>query len=267
VIQKALEVPDSDLRMTLAGGLKGHILEASEHMHANFVLQKCIDVLPQSALDFIVEELEEDAVHASSHMYACRAVQRLLQRCSPNQLQVLISGIMQNIVRLAYDNFGNNVLRHLLDQGGVAEKRRIITAMSSNVVDFARNKASSLVLEKCLLVASFGEHAALLEKERAALIRAILGPIGGGKGSGAEGSNLTTLRAIMLDKFGNYIVQRAMESCRGSERQAMKKQLLAAESELRMSSIGRHILASMRRQYGPQAQQREVTVGAIVGGA
>ena len=37
--------------------LQGHVLEVTMSPHGNFVMQKCIDLLPADALDFIFDEL------------------------------------------------------------------------------------------------------------------------------------------------------------------------------------------------------------------
>merc|ERR1719410_469413 len=203
-------------------------------MHGNFVIQKVIEQLPASAMDFIVEEVEVHAEELALHVYGCRAIQRLFEHCSSSQLHGILQRILQCVERLARDAFGNNVVRHLLEHGGEEEKRCIIRAMSTDIMESANHKSSSLVLEKCLQAATHGDHAASLEKERAALVRAILSP--------ATSCSSAPLEGIMLNKFGNYLVQRVIECSRGEERDVLRQRLKAAEPMLRSSTTGRHIL-------------------------
>merc|ERR1712176_1308461 len=112
------------------------------------------------------------------HIYGCRTIQRLFEHCSPSQLCGVVEAVLGAVGRLASDAYGNNVLRHLLEHGGATERRRIIQALtcSAGILELATQKSSSLVLEKCLQVATDSEHAALLEADRKALIAAVLAP-------------------------------------------------------------------------------------------
>lgn len=240
-VQRAVETLPHVDQVRLALELRGHVKECVQHMHGNFVIQKCIEQLPQNALTFIAEELEDEGELLASHMYGCRAIQRLFEYCSPSQVGGIQRRILGCIAMLAQDAYGNNVVRHLLQNAGEKEKRHIITVMRSNILDFATNKSSSLVLEKCLEVATYGEHAAALEGDRAALVRALLG-------SGRADTRGAPLELIMLDKFGNYLVQRTIECSKGEEREILRQRLWAAEPKLRSSVNGKHILAAMRRK-------------------
>merc|ERR1740138_364723 len=61
VIQTALDVTSLKDGAELASELRGHIREAIESKHANYVVQKIVEVLPTSMVSFVVEELAGDA--------------------------------------------------------------------------------------------------------------------------------------------------------------------------------------------------------------
>mmetsp|Transcript_72980 Transcript_72980/g.163359 ORF Transcript_72980/g.163359 Transcript_72980/m.163359 type:complete len:668 (-) Transcript_72980:145-2148(-) len=241
VVQKALETVPRDAQVQLTSEFEHHVCECVENMHGNFVIQKCIEQVPQESVPFIAREIEARVEGIAAHMYGCRAVQRLFEHCSPNQLLGIKEKIISSTSRLARDAYGNNVVRHLLDHGSEDDKRRIIQVIRSDVLEYAKNKSSSLVLEKCLEIVTSGEHARFLEEERAALMHELL--------EGRGGAN-PPVQQIMLDRFGNYIVQRLIERCRGEERELLRRRLLAAEPRLRRSSNGKHILAVVQREFG-----------------
>jgi len=124
-------------------------------------------------------------------------LQRLIEHCSHgDQLRRLIEVLMQAVPVLARDTYGHNVIRAVLSYGEVDQKRHIIRCcVQMNVLEMARNRQSSLVLEKCLDVAT-GE----LEEERHELLAAILWGPG------------PPLLEILLDRFGNYIAQRVIQA-------------------------------------------------------
>mmetsp|Transcript_79006 Transcript_79006/g.229451 ORF Transcript_79006/g.229451 Transcript_79006/m.229451 type:complete len:226 (+) Transcript_79006:404-1081(+) len=223
-------------------------------MHANFVLQRAIEVTPQDGLDFIVDEIQKHAVYVCLHRYASRSVQRLLERCVASQLEVLVGHIVRNIDRLASHPFGSNVLRHLLRHGGAWELRNILVSMTDNVAELALDRCGSLVLEKCVQVATTGPYAQAVGQERDGLMRALLRE--GGCGSGGS-----MLQRIALDRYGNYVAQRVVECSRGGEVALVEKQLGHLEADLRKSATGRHILSCMRRHLGVRRGRSFQAVG------
>lgn len=245
VIQKAVEVAPHDLQLAVAFELKDRIVECTEHMHGNFVIQQVIEQLPPSAMGFIVDEVERQAEVLAVHAYGCRVVQRVIEHCPRSQLNGVVQRLLHCVEYLSRDAYGNNVLRHLLEHGNEDDIRQTILTMSMNIVELANLKSSSLVLEKCLVVATHGPHARGLEAERAHLVRAIIG---------FEAGPASPLEGMMLHKFGNYLVQRVIECSRGEERETLRQRLRAAEPSLRGSTTGKHILAAMRREFGGQRQ-------------
>jgi len=243
VVQKIVELAPQSLRALLVSELKGHIVYCTEHMHGNFVIQKVVEQLSPVHMGFIVEEIEERAEALASHNYGCRVIQRLIEHCSQSQLRVMVQKILSNVEHLSKDPFGNNVIRHLLDHGSEDDQRQTMRAMCKNVAELANHKCSSLVLEKCLVVSTTGEYASRLQEERSAIVRSIIKSPG-------ETPDTPLFEGMMLNKFGNYLCQRVIECSRGEEREIVRVRLQAAEPRLRASTTGRHILAAMRKEFG-----------------
>merc|ERR1719414_1768603 len=56
-VQSALEESSREVCDAIASELRGHVWEAVEHPHANFVLQKCIEQLSSRGSQWIIGEL------------------------------------------------------------------------------------------------------------------------------------------------------------------------------------------------------------------
>jgi len=72
--QAALQQGTAEERQTLASGLKGHVYRAVQSKHANYAVQKIIEVLPVAKTSFIPEELLGFGKDASMHPFACRVI-------------------------------------------------------------------------------------------------------------------------------------------------------------------------------------------------
>eukprot|EP00435_Cladocopium_sp_Y103_P038349 s1539_g10.t1 len=223
--------------------LKGKILVCSQHLHGNFVLQKCVELLPGS-LSFIIKELKNHVLEAALHVYSCRVLQRLIEHCKHERPDML--GLFDILLRpdtlqkLVLDPYGNNVVRAVLACGNKQHVQKIVKVFlcgEAELMVYARNRHGSLVLERCLESLNC-DHKDLLT-ERNALMSAILG---------TEDASLFS--QIALDRFGNYIVQRTIEICEGPEQQRVQELLNGLGHKLRRSVNGRHILQAARKKFG-----------------
>lgn len=241
IVQSGLEGVPLELQEELTSEIRTKVLFCTKHLHANFVLQKCVQLLPPHSIGFIVEELEAHATEASMHAFGCRVVQRLIEHAShERQLPRLLQALLSNIPQMAKDSYGANVLRSLLEHGSVAHQRAVMKAMGANVLEFAKTKNSSLVLEKCLEVSSFGQHSQELEQDRAELMEKFIG----------TDDPHPPFVQIMLHHFGNYIAQRVMTCSRGFECHRLQVLLWSAVPKLCRSTNGKHILATARKKWG-----------------
>jgi len=248
-IQHALEMAPLEMQCLIGSELKGKVFYCSRHMHGNFVMQKIIQTLPPSALTFIMLELKETVVAAALHIYACRVLQRLIEHCghSPELLSLLEDLMLpgEQLQRLVKDPYSSNVIRTLVVCGSVENARVVMRLFSEDVMKYSRNRHASLVLEKCLEV-SAGPKASELAEDRATLMTAFF--------SSSTRSASPPLLQIMLDRFGNYIVQRVIETSTGAEKDEVKRLLMLAWPKLQNAAAGKHILSAANKKFSFKVQ-------------
>merc|ERR1711865_863137 len=78
----ALESSPEEIGVSLAEELRGHIRRAIDSPHANFALQKIVDVLPADRISFVIEEIAGAGVETARHRNGCRVLSRIFEHCS-----------------------------------------------------------------------------------------------------------------------------------------------------------------------------------------
>jgi hypothetical protein len=156
-VQAAIEDANSDqTRMEITSELQGHVWQALECPHANYVLQKCISAVPPHALHFVVDEImcrSDGAIRAAQDRFGCRIIQRLLENCNPMQVSDLAHALLDKAKLLAPHAFGNYVLQHLLVYGTDDQRHRLLMFIQQNVQELSFDQYAASVVAKALRVA------------------------------------------------------------------------------------------------------------------
>jgi hypothetical protein len=221
-VQSAVETAaDDNARAQFAIELHGHVWEALECPHANFVLQKCISTLPSHLLQFIIDEIMSEnhgAITAAQGRFGCRIIQRLLENCMPEQLQDLVDAIISDAKSLAHHAFGNYVLQHILDYGVHENMYRLLHFVEQEAQELSFDPYAASVVVKALVVAPT-EHVAVI-------VRALL-------------SKSDQLARMAMSRHGGLVVQAVLEQAQEGDRKDAVNQLRLQMSVLRSSKCSR----------------------------
>lgn len=72
---QAIEVVNLDQQTKMVTELDGHIMRCVRDQNGNHVIQKCIECVPEDAIQFIVSTFYDQVVTLSTHPYGCRVIQ------------------------------------------------------------------------------------------------------------------------------------------------------------------------------------------------
>ena len=198
MVQKVLDVVDSNDCIALAKELDGQIPKCVQDQHGNHVVQKFIDIMPYNA-GFIVESFVGRVQEVATHSYGCRVVQRILEKCrdSPQIVQVL-EEILFHVQSLVVDQYGNYVVQHVVKHGHSQYQLAITAKLAGTYGSMAIHKFASNVIEKMLET---------IETSRASVLKEMMQP-------STSDSSLSVLAIAAMDPFGNYVVQKLLDlSC------------------------------------------------------
>ena len=230
VIQKALEVVDVDQQSQMVSELSGAIMKCVRDQNGNHVIQKCIECVPQDRIQFIISSFYGQVVALSTHPYGCRVIQRVLEHCDDlNTQQTIMEEIMQSVCILAQDQYGNYVIQHILEHGKPHERTVVINKLAGQIVKMSQQKFASNVIEKCL---AFGSP-----EERQILVNEMLG----------TSDENEPLQAMMKDPFGNYVVQKVLETCDDQSLELILSRIKVHLNALKRYTYGKHIVSRVEK--------------------
>ncbi|KAF2318488.1 hypothetical protein GH714_008306 [Hevea brasiliensis] len=230
VIQKALEVVDVDQQTQMVAELDGSVMKCVRDQNGNHVIQKCIECVPEVRIHFIISAFYGQVLALSTHPYGCRVIQRVLEHCkNMNTQHIIMDEIMQSVCILAQDQYGNYVIQHVLEHGKPHERSAIISKLAGQIVKMSQQKFASNVVEKCLI---FGGH-----EEHQILVNEMLGST----------DENEPLQAMMKDPFGNYVVQKVLETCDDRNLELILSRIKVHLNALKRYTFGKHIVSRVEK--------------------
>lgn len=193
-------------------------------------------------IHFIVEAFTNQIYQLSTHPYGCRVIQRLLEHCTEIQRNSILNEILENVDELCKNQYGNYVIQHVLVHGTSWHRGAIVQAIRGKVVTMSKHKFASNVVEKCFTHAGRSDRALLLEE--------VLGKEPDSTRV-LDNSN-SPLLAMVKDQYGNYVIQKMIDSADEEQRQLMVNRIRRHANNLRKIPYGKHIIARVEKLTGMQ---------------
>eukprot|EP00405_Crypthecodinium_cohnii_P015250 CAMPEP_0206452546 /NCGR_PEP_ID=MMETSP0324_2-20121206/20012_1 /ASSEMBLY_ACC=CAM_ASM_000836 /TAXON_ID=2866 /ORGANISM="Crypthecodinium cohnii, Strain Seligo" /LENGTH=441 /DNA_ID=CAMNT_0053922661 /DNA_START=123 /DNA_END=1448 /DNA_ORIENTATION=+ len=226
-VQAALEEPGSeDALRAITLELKTHIAEGLYCPYANFVLQKCITLLPEEDLDFMFQELIlEGPEKAAKQKFGCRVTQRLASKAPETWGLAVGEALLGEFQSIACHPYGNYVLQHLLENGADCTRAAIALAALQNLSFLVSDTFGAAVVSGALKSA--------LALDRVALARALV-------------NDSDSLVALALSRHGHGSVMVSLDLVTCEESRAASLWLLQRRASISTTKFGRTVLESLQ---------------------
>jgi hypothetical protein len=187
---------------------------------------------------FIFDAVAASVGDVARHRHGCCVIQRCLDSPPSEARAHLVRRIVEKSLELMQDAYGNYVVQYVLDVCSDEDVHAVCESVAGKVNLLAIQKFSSNVMEKCL------ERCSDRVKEMYL----------------AEISDSERIRELMMDPFGNYVVQRALSVATHSQAirlvEAMRPHLMATQTingqrngGVRNTAGGRRIIAKICRRF------------------
>ena len=208
--------------------------------HGNHVIQRILLKLGHHHSKFVFDAVAESVGDVARHRHGCCVIQRCLDSQPSPPRSHLVRRIVDKSLELMQDAYGNYVVQYVLDVCSDEDVHAVCESVIGKVNLLAIQKFSSNVMEKCL------ERCTDRVKEHYL----------------QELSEGERIRELMMDPFGNYVVQRALSVATHAQAirlvEAMKPHLLASapgtpngqrNGGVRNTAGGRRIMAKICRRF------------------
>lgn len=219
--------------------------------HGNHVIQRILLKLGHRHAKFVFDAVAESVGDVARHRHGCCVIQRCLDSPPGHARSHLVRRIVDKSLELMQDAYGNYVVQYVLDVCSDEDVHAVCESVIGKVNLLAIQKFSSNVMEKCL------ERCNERVKEHYM----------------KELSDQERIRELMMDPFGNYVVQRALSVATHAQAvglvEAMKPHLLATvpgapngqrNGGVRNTAGGRRIMAKICRRF-PNFTLNDVDAG------
>lgn len=200
--------------------------------HGNHAIQRILLKLPYQYTQFIFDAVAASVEDVARHRHGCCVIQRCLDSRHSAARTHLVGRIVEKSLELMQDAYGNYVVQYVLDVCGDEEVHAICESVIGKVCLLAIQKFSSNVMEKCLERCT--------DRVREEYLH--------------ELNDGDRIRELMMDPFGNYVVQRALSVSTHAQAirlvETMKPHLSTQNGGgIRNTAGGRRILGKICRRF------------------
>ena len=223
-VQKLIETLATPEQVRLAAAaLEPGTVTLIKDLNGNHVIQRCLQRLQPPDNQFIYDAAKAHSVEIATHRHGCCVLQRCVDHAGEEQRRELVREIASRALTLSQDPFGNYVVQYILDLGLPWCNAEVMMRLAGNYAELSTQKFSSNVVEKCLKLADQS-----LEERRDAVVREIM--------------NSPLLDRLLMDPYGNYVVQSTLSVTRGSLHAELVERIRPHLPLIKNSPFGKRIL-------------------------
>ncbi|KAL1195203.1 Pumilio-like protein 12 [Cardamine amara subsp. amara] len=223
-VQKIVETAKRQEEISIIiSALKLGIVTLIKNVNGNHVIQRCLTYLLPHCGKFLLESAITHCVELATDRHGCCVLQKCLCHSEGEEKHLLVAEIASNALLLSQDPFGNYVLQFVFELQLQWATFAILEQLEGNYTELSMQKCSSNVVEKCLKLAD--------DKHRARIIRELI--------------SYGRLDQVMLDPYGNYVIQAALKQSKGNLHGLLVDAIKLHISSLRTNPYGKKVLSAL----------------------
>ena len=223
----AMNMSTQDINIIL-GMTKGNVLNLIKDINGNRVIQSIIQNFKnKELLGPLYKELNENITEILKTKSGCCVFSKVILNITENDLNLIVDNIIKNFSSFINDEFGNISLKRLIKLNNENYNSKIFPCIKDSIINFSCQKFSSNVIEACI-----DNNTTLKKKTIEKLI-----------------DEDCIISKLILDQFGNYIVQKALQNSEQKEFYIIINIIKNNEKKLKQSQHGKVVYEKLMKNY------------------
>ena len=231
-VQKMIEnlsmnMSTQDINIIL-GMTKGKVLDLIKDINGNRVIQSIIQNFKnKELLSPLYKELNENITEILKTKSGCCVFSKVILNITDHDLNLIVDNIIKNFKDFVNDEYGNISLKRLIKLNNENYNSKIFPCIKDSITNFSCQKFSSNVIEACI-----DNNTTLKKKTIEKLIE-----------------DDCIISKLILDQYGNYIVQKALQNSEQKEFDIIISIIKNNEKKLKQSQHGKVVLEKLMKNY------------------
>ena len=232
VIQKMIDcIQTTYPTMTnLLNLIKKYFTQMVNDINASHIIIKLLDLNKMMITQLIYEMINTNLISISTNKHGCCEIQKILEKDTFAFRESIINNIINNCLQLITHQYGNYTIQYILQLRNPVYTFHLIRYLVPSFTQLCLQKYSSTVIEKCFELCDEGTKNILYQ-----LI-----------------ANQNIMKALICDKFGNYVIQKAIDV---ADPNTMRIYLLTVIApminEIKKENFGRQLYTKLCTKYPP----------------
>ncbi|MCQ2816221.1 MAG: hypothetical protein MJ252_03035 [archaeon] len=235
VLQVVLEIVsknENHQQILMNAFMKVNLIIIIEDPYGNHIIQKYLQIITdEKKKNFIFETIENNFLEITNSKYGVCVVQKCLISNNKNtHKDQIIHLLIQNINLVFYDQFGSYAIQFVLTSGKVdlSPFGPLFEYIKTNIEKICVQRYSANVIEKCF------------ESENDAIKNVIASYLV---------QNKHCLVDLLLDKFGNYVIQKCLLKVKGELYFKMLEIIYGGIDTIKRAPYGHNLLTKLMNKH------------------
>jgi pumilio RNA-binding family len=231
-IQKMIENLSSNMSLQdiniILSMTKGNVLDLIKDINGNRVIQSIIqNIKNKELLSPLYKELNDNINEILKTKSGCCVFSKVIYNITENDLNLIVDNIIPNLANFINDEFGNISLKRIIKLNNENYNNKFFSCIKDNITQLSCQKFSSNVIEACI-----DNNTSLKKKTIDKLIE-----------------NDSIISKLILDQFGNYIVQKALQNAEQKEFDIIIDIIKNNGKKLKQSQHGKVVYEKLMKSY------------------
>ncbi len=199
-IQKLIDYLNTETLMkNFLNLIKSIVKGITVDINGSHILLKMVDLKNNLVNKCIFEEIKDNILYIAMHKHGCCVLQKCIEKANSEDKdkEKLIESLINNCEILISDQCGNYIIQFIISLKNDKVNEKVVSILIGNLEEYSKQKFSSNVVEKIFECCSLRICQKLIDVLK---------------------YNDKMILGILFDKFGNYVLQKALQRADESTR-------------------------------------------------